>query len=107
MAHVAIKMEPEQSEIVFDRTQDSHTITGTRLQQTEDFGIVTRAGDTSFQPNTSIELKREAEDALHEGESGRDAKRIKKDLKQEDPPYREDSMPPYRQPSPYIIHRPD
>lgn len=106
-AHVAIKMEPEQSEPMFHTTQEGHTTAGTRLQQTEDLRIVARAGD-SFQPSISIDLKREAEDALPEGESVRDAKRIKQeDLKQENPPYREDSMPRYRQPSPFIIHRPD
>ena len=108
-AQVAIKMEPEdQPESVFGRTQDGYPIPETLLQRNDDYRIVAMARDTGFQPNIFVKLKREAEDALPEGESHRDAKRIKQeDLKQRNPPYREDSMPPYRQPSPYIIHRPD
>ncbi|KAF6235254.1 hypothetical protein HO173_006448 [Letharia columbiana] len=65
------------------------------------------ARDTGFPFSTSARLKREAEDGSPEAESGGDNKRIKQEvLKQEEPRHREDSLGPYRQPSPYIVHRP-
>ena len=106
---VAIKMEPnDQLESVFGRTQRGYSIPETLHQRNDDYRIVAIAREIGFQPDISVELKREAEDAMPEGESDGDAKRIKQeDLEQEDPPYHEDSMPPYRQRSPYMIHRPD
>lgn len=106
--HTAIKKEPEQSKIMFDRAQKDRTTRATLSQQANDFRSVAMARDTGFQPDLSVRLKREAENALPETESGGDTKRIKQeDLKREDSLYREDSMAPYRQPSPFIIQRPD
>ena len=107
---VAIKTEPDQPEFMLDRTQD-----GTQRRRTDDFRILGVARDTDLRPNATIGQKREAEDALPKAESDESTKRRKQedleqeikqeDLKREDSPDREDSMPLYRQPSPYIVDR--
>lgn len=102
----AIKTKPDLPEAMFDRTQDGYSIPRTLLRQADESRAVRLGRDTGLQSNTSVRPKREAEDVLPEAESGGDIKRIKQeDLKQEEPWHREDSMPPYRQPSPYIVHR--
>lgn len=103
---VFIKTEPGLPEGIIDQTLDGHSIPRMPLQRTDDFGAVRMATYISPGSQTSIVLKREAEDGLPEDESREDSKRIKQEnLKQEEPLHREDSMPLYRQPSPYIIHR--
>lgn len=75
----------KQSETLFDHAQDHRTVAGTLLQQASDISSVGVARDTGFQATRSVRLKREAEDALPEAETGGGAKRIKQeDLKQED-----------------------
>lgn len=106
--HVAIKREPELPETMFDRTQDGHAFPRTLLQQIDSSRIVGMARETGLPYNISVKPKREAKDDLPGVDSGGDSKRIKQeDLKQENPSHREDSMAPYRQPSPYIILRPN
>lgn len=102
-----IKMEPDQTENMPDRTQNDYPTSEPLLQQPDDFRIVGTARDTELRSNALVRPKREAGDALPEAESGGETKRIKQeDLKQEESPRREDSMAPYRQPSPYIVYRP-
>lgn len=107
---VTIKTEPDEQGTMFDRTKYGNPIPGTLLQQTEGFRIVGMARDTDSRSHASVRPKRKAEEPLPEPESdsGEDIKRIKQEyIKQEESPHREDSMAPYRQPSPYIVHRPD
>ena len=100
--------EPDLPETTFDRTREVCSTPGILLRQTDEFGVVRLRSDTGLQSTNFVRPKREAEDALPEAESGGDMKRIKQeDLKQEEPWHRETSMPPYRKPSSYIVHRPE
>ena len=60
--------------------------------------------ESSYCEHSMIRYRKD-ENALPEAESDRDYKFIKKEDPQEGPVYREDSMAPYRQSSPFILHR--
>lgn len=122
----ATKKEPQHLQTMLDRTHDGYPIPETLLQDSHHSRVVRPVG-ANLRSHSPIRRKRGAEDALPEAECGRDTKCLRReyfeqndskledlkqnghkqeDLKQEKDAYPEDSMGAWRQPSPFIIHRP-
>lgn len=120
----APKKEPQHLQPTSDRTHHGDSIPRTLLQDSQHLRFV-RPEIANLRTHSPIRHKRGADDAL--AESGRDTKRSKRDhlkqnyskienckqnalkqkiLKQEKDAYPEESMGAWRQPSPFIIHRP-
>lgn len=100
-----INSEPDHSLAQADPTQETYPDTATLLKQIEDLQKIVLARDMAQQSKSSGRAKRRAEEAFAceaEAESSNmAAKRIKQEQRT-----REDFMGLYRQPSPYIINRP-
>lgn len=99
-----IKSEPEHSLPEADPTQ-TYPDTATLLQQIEHLRKVVLARDTALQAKSSGPTKRRAGEAFEGGAEAESSNMAAKRIKQEQPT-REDSMGLYRQPSPYIVNRP-
>lgn len=100
-----IKSEPDESLPKAHPTQDNYPDTATLLQQIEDLRKVVLARDTALQTKSTGPTKRRAGEAFEGGAEAESSNMAAKRIKQEQPT-REDSMGLYRQPSPYIVNRP-
>ncbi len=88
-----------------DQTQDNYPDTAYLLKQIEDLRKVVLARETAMQPQSSGGTKRRAGEAFACGAEAESTNIAAKRIKQEQET-REDSMGLYRQPSPYIVNRP-
>ncbi|KAL9132832.1 MAG: hypothetical protein Q9175_005995 [Cornicularia normoerica] len=105
LADDKIKSETDQSLPEADPTQDTYPDTATLLKQIEDLREVVKARDTALRNKSSGRTKRRAGEAFAGGAEAESSNMAAKRIKQEQPT-REDSMGLYRQPSPYIVDRP-
>ena len=110
-AEEEVKPEPHRSLPQVDSTQDHYLDTATLLEkieelrkETEDIRKIVVARDSALQKKSSGRTKRQAKEAF-ESEGEPESSTATKRIKQEEPT-REDSMGLYRQPSPFIVHRP-
>lgn len=95
----------DHSVLEVDRPQDTHPDTATLRQDIEELKKAVRALGTAVQANISAGTKRRAGEAFTGGAEAESSNMAAKRIKQEEPT-REDSMALYRQPSPFILHRP-
>lgn len=105
LADDKIKSETDQSLPEADPTQDTYPDTATLLKQIEDLRKVVKGRDTALRNKSSGRTKRRAGEAFAGGAEAESSNMAAKRIKQEQPT-REDSMGLYRQPSPYIVDRP-
>lgn len=105
LAEHEIKSESDQSLPEVDPTQDAFPDTATLLKQIEDLRKIVVARDSALQTTSSGRTKRRAGEAFTGGAEAESSDLGTKRVKQEQPT-REDSMGLWRQPSPFIINRP-
>ena len=100
-----VKSEHDRSLPQVDPTQDVYPDTATLLKKIEDLRKIVVARDSALQSTSSGRTKRRAGEAFAGGAEAESSNMAAKRIKQE-PSAREDSMGLYRQPSPFIVNRP-
>ena len=98
-----IKSEPDQSLLEANAPEDAYPDTATLLKRIEELRKIIIARDNALQAGSSGGTKRRADEAFADGAEAESSTVATKRIKQE----RDDSMGLYRQPSPYIVHRPE
>lgn len=106
------KSKSDQSLSEADPTRDTHPDTATLLEkiealrkETEDIRKIVVARDDALQTTSSGRTKRRAGEAFADGAEAESSNTATKRIKQEQPT-RKGSMGLYRQPSPFIVNRP-
>lgn len=100
-----VKSESDQSLPQVDPTQDDHPDTVTLLEKIEDLRKIVLARESALQATSSGRTKRRAGEAFAGGAEAESSDMTTKRIKREKPT-REGSMGLYRQPSPFIVNRP-